>query len=83
MDLNLPPLDVNPKGNALLHSTVGSVHPLTNNKIVVEQLNENQRIPDRVPEWLAQLTTRRNPHRALKQVQKLHLPAFKGEVDPM
>ena len=83
MDLNLPPPDTNPEGNTPPHSTVGSVRPLTNHEIVVEKLNENQRIPNRMPKWLAHLTTRRNPHRVLKQFQKLHQPAFIEEADPM
>ena len=36
-----------------------------------------------MPDWLAQLATRSNPHRALEQFQKLNPPAFKREVNPI
>jgi len=64
------------------HSSVGSVHPLTNHEVVVEQLNANQRVSDRMLDWLVQLVTINNPRRALEQFQKLNPPAFKG-VDPI
>ena len=83
MDLNLPPYEIDPEGNAPPHSTVGSIHPPTIPDIVAEQLCVDQRIPDKMPEWLAQLEVRINPHKALEQFQKLHPPTFKGEVDPM
>ena len=83
MDLNLSPPHTNLEGDIPPHSMVGSVHPLTNHEIMVEQLNENQRISDRMPEWLAQLTTGSKLHKALEQFQKLYPSAFKGEVDPM
>ena len=67
MDLNLPPPDMNPESNVLPHSKVGSVHPPTNPKIVGEQPREDQRIPKRMPDWLAQLTIKNNPYRAQEQ----------------
>ena len=36
-----------------------------------------------MPDWLVQMATRNNPHRALEQFQKLNPPAFKGESDPI
>ena len=83
MDLNLPPLETDPEGYAPPHSTVGSVHPPTNPDIVVEQLSVDQRIPDKIPEWLAQLAAMTKPHKTLEQFQKLRPPAFKEEADPM
>jgi len=81
--LNLSPHEIDPESNASPHSTVGSIHPPTNPDIMAEQLSVDQRIPNKMPEWLAQLLTRTNPHKALEQFQKLHPPAFKGEADPM
>ena len=49
----------------------------------MEQLNEKQRIPNKIPEWLVQLATKTNPHKTLEQFQKLHPRAFKGEADPV
>ena len=81
--LNLSPLETDLEGYAPPHSTVGSVHPPTNPDIMAEQPSVDQRIPDKMPEWVAQLAARTKPHKALEQFQKLHPPAFKGEGDPM
>ena len=53
MDLNLPPHEADPKGNAPPHNTVESIHPPTNPDIVAEQLSVDQRIRDKMSEWLA------------------------------
>ena len=50
---------------------------------MAEQPSVDQRILDKMPEWLAQLAVRTKPHKALEQFQKLHPPVFKGEADPM
>ena len=83
MDLNLPPLETDPEGYALPHCTVGSIHPPINPDIVAEQLSVDQRIPDKMPEWLVQFAARTKPYKALEQFQNLHPPAFKGEADSM
>ena len=80
MDLNFPPPDANSEGDVPLHSAIGSVHPPTNHEFVGEQSNANQRVLDRIPDWLVQLATVNNPRRALEQFQKLNPPAFKGGV---
>ena len=72
MDLNFPPSDTNSEGNAPPHSTVGSVHPPTNHETMMDRFNVDQRAPDRMPDWLMQLTTISNPRRALEQFQKLN-----------
>ena len=54
-----------------------------NYEFVVEQPNANRKIPDRMLEWLVQLTTISNTRRALKQFQKLNPPMFKGGADPI
>jgi len=66
MDLNLSPPDTNLEGNVLPHSMIWSIHPPTNHEIMVEQPNEYQRIHDKMPDWLAQLAARSNPHRAIE-----------------
>jgi len=83
MDLNFPPPDANSEGSVPLHSAIGSVHPPTNHEFVGDQSNVNQRVLDRVPDWLVQLATVNNPRRALEQFQKLNPPAFKGGADPI
>ena len=50
---------------------------------MAEQQSVDQRIPDKIPEWLAHLAAKANPHKAPEQFQKLHPPAFKGATDPM
>ena len=66
MDLNFSPPDTSSEGNSPPHSTVGSVHPPTNHKVMMDQLNANQRVPDRMPDGLVQLATINNPRRALE-----------------
>ena len=83
MDLNFPPPDTNSEGNAPPHSTVGSVHPPTNHETMMDRFNVDQRAPDRMPDWLMQLTTISNPRRALEQFQKLNPPPYKGGADPI
>jgi len=78
MNLNLPPPDSNMEGGGQPHNTVGSIHPPSNYENVVEQFTEDQRIPNKMPEWLVQLTSN-NPHKALEQFQKLKSP---GRIRP-
>ena len=49
----------------------------------MDRFNTDRRAPDRMPDWLMQLTTVNNPRRALEQFQKLNPPPFKGGVDPI
>ena len=62
MGLNFPPPDNNLEGIIPPHSMIGCIHPVTHHEIVVEQPKEGHRIPDRMPDWLAQLITKNNPH---------------------
>jgi len=50
---------------------------------VAEQPSVDQRISDKMSEWLAQLAAKTNPRKALEKFLKLHPPAFRGEADPM
>ena len=69
MNLNLPPPEKSLEDSVTHYSVIRSIHPTRNFEGSGKRMEGNQRAPENMPSWLAQLVARdinNNPHRALE-----------------